>query len=108
MDKPHTYWTVEEYDRLARSFQSGVHVIRDTSHVTEGNLFTLCDSSSDSEVDDVSNDEVEVIGNTRGLTSVCPLNSLDSFHRVFSFPPDVLHDLFEGLLSFLVNLIVFI
>ena len=74
------------------------------------NLFTGLSSYSakddDDETDhsdqnsDRDNDDRDIaenrFANTRGLKTECPLNVLDSFHCVDGFPPDILHDLFEG------------
>jgi hypothetical protein len=37
--------------------------------------------------------------NTFGLRQKCPLNKLEAFHSVLAFPPDAMHDLFEGCIA---------
>ena len=34
-----------------------------------------------------------------GIKHMCPLNSLQSFHSTSGFPPDILHDVMEGVIS---------
>ena len=52
-------------------------------------------SDSDSEDDDESEDNAnDQAVNVRGIR--CPFNVLSSFHSVGGFPPDLLHDIFEG------------
>ena len=52
------------------------------------------EDSSDSETD-VEDSSIEQ-ESAYGLRMRCPLNSLSAFHAVFSFPPDMLHDILEG------------
>ena len=33
-----------------------------------------------------------------GVKHDCPLNKLSAFHSTSGFPPDLLHDLYEGIL----------
>ena len=84
-----------------------------TQAVTDDNLFTefvepgstgYCeiveDDCSDSDME-ISSDSVADIclgesDSSYGLRFRCPLNSLQSFHAVVSFPPDMLHDILEG------------
>ena len=86
-------WTVSEYDQIVNTF-------KETDH------------SSDDEVDDdlnldLSSDDSDLATekatdgdylNSRGLKSMCPLNVLSSFHCINGFPPDVLHDVMEGVI----------
>ena len=110
---PHSSWTVEQYDRITEVFTS---VSSPTELiVTQENLFneyedpiendgpgishTVC-CSSDSEDDDSDRDVAEESSfeseSGYGLRMRCPLNTLQAFHAVFSFPPDMLHDILEG------------
>lgn len=105
---PHKYWTEEEYNKIVESIEDEIeeNEIADTEEVVSGNLFTEIDvgarSDSESEGDSdssISDGDMEGGGaalNKRGINSECPLNCLQSFHSVRSFPPDVLHDIFEG------------
>ena len=67
-------------------------------------LFCESNSSDDSE-DDCDSDESfhndETFGGDDrfGLRKCCPLNELNAFHAVCGFPPDLLHDLFEGVVA---------
>ena len=56
------------------------------------------DSDSDSGSDQEQSESEPVIFNPKGIKSECPLNLLKSFHSTQSFPPDVLHDVFEGVI----------
>ena len=51
-----------------------------------------------SEADEIE-DELDETRQRYGLRKRCPFNDLQSFHAVYSFPPDVLHDLFEGMVA---------
>ena len=107
-DKAHDKWTVNEYDSIIANI--GVDQ-EETSMSVSGNEVMLAGDifppNSDfensvedeefSDSDDAADDGhgEEHIDN-RGVKSKCPLNVLQSFHCVQGFPPDLLHDLFEG------------
>ena len=57
------------------------------------------DSSNDD--DDASEEDVMEQENINkwGMKRVCPLNVLASFHSVTGFPPDLMHDLLEGVVA---------
>ena len=114
-------WSVEEYDRICASEEMDVDEVNDDDivpaiDVNVDNLFTEFESEvlgsdesaagsdfddemndgDDDEDDEVDEDEDEVVLDKRGIKSECPLNVLSSFHSVFGFPFDVMHDFFEG------------
>ena len=96
------FWTEEEYDRICDSkFETMEEEDPNLVVVQKDNLFNEFDSESDSddesdivESGEDGDDESQI--QTRGLRSRCPLNCLQSFHAVTSFPLDIMHDLFEG------------
>ena len=65
----------------------------------------LCDESFD---DGVALNQFEEVDeepvDSHGLRSRCPFNSLLTFHAVENFPPDVMHDLFEGRIGISVSI----
>ena len=76
--------------------------------VQQENLFTEFDSCSENEGDSAAESDsgeesdtetggIEIF-NARGVKSVCPFNDLASFHCVKGFPPDILHDVMEGVI----------
>ena len=93
---PHRYWTIEEYDSRAIAEPQAEELVV----VTEENLFNEIDEPGDVtavEVGATENPElVEENEDQYGLREVCPLNALQSFHAVYSLPPDSLHDILEG------------
>ena len=114
-DEPHNYWSEEEYNKIISSMASDSE--EDTTSAIEeveaGNLFTEFDEEdedkSDDERDDERDEDVDSSDensdeegednsflNKRGIKSECPFNCLESFHSTKSFPPDLLHDVFEG------------
>ena len=125
-DKAHDRWTVQEYDEVAISFNQRTEVAGSESQseyvviLDENNDDLILSSDDGSDDDDEESDEesdatdddiedddnegspedssVEII-NKWGLKSMCPLNVLQSFHCVRSFPPDLLHDWMEGVLA---------
>ena len=93
---PHRYWTIEEYDsRAIVEPQAEEFVV-----VTEENLFNEIDEPgavTDVEGAASENPEVEEENEDQyGLREVCPFNALQSFHAIYSLPPDSLHDILEG------------
>lgn len=117
-DDVHEYWTVEGYDDICDSLESNLDGVLpeavDTISINdlEQHLFDEYEEpSSEEEVDnngslDVTEDESDLdeeenLGtrNKFGLRERCVFNVLDSFHAVYSFPPDLLHDLYEGVVA---------
>ena len=114
-DGPHSYWTIDQYDEIVNSLEMEDEVEDETDVEDELNLFETRDETSDEEFDESdhdddsqrSEDEADDSGdsdegevrNRYGLRKRCPFNSLQAFHAVYGFPPDVLHDLFEGSFS---------
>ena len=90
----HAKWTVEEYDKAAmaaeRKKKAFEHEVMSSGE----------DENSDEEESDIEpvSDEDETV-ELFGVKGNCPLNSLQSFHATTGFPPDILHDLFEGVVS---------
>ena len=111
-DRPHEYWTMKQYDDICDTLEKDDEEPSIETIVSEGNLFNEGDlQESDGEEDDTSlvdSDEEEVEDseisgesdmNTFGLRKRCPLNQLAAFHAVTGLPPDVMHDLMEGVIS---------
>ena len=96
--EPHKYWTEGEYNKIVRKLEKPTEedvCIEDvTEPVDAEDLFTEADMYSLGQRDD-SDDETTPRGKW-GVKSECPFNVLASFHSVTNFPPDVLHDIFEG------------
>ena len=103
---PHANWNIIEYDRAARFVEERKKAANDLSE-------DECDDESDDESVNDSCDAMDVMDAETGdaadgveedpipielfgVKHECPLNSLKSFHCTSGFPPDVLHDLFEG------------
>ena len=114
----HDYWTSEEYDAICDSIEANLegneevgedaiaiqnleqHLFDEYDEPSSGNEES-CDNSfnvSDEE-SDVAEDEDLEDGKTYGLRERCPFNILESFHAVYGFPPDLLHDLYEGVVA---------
>ena len=103
-DSPHSYWSEDEYNKIVNRLDQEVEdeAGNEVVEVTPGNLFTEGDPNSDlNSSDDPDSSEFgsdEEIVNKRGVKAECPLNILESFHSIKCFPPDVLHDIFEGII----------
>ena len=102
-------WTVAEYDEICDSIESTldeqVFEIEDTIIDTpvldfEDHLFDEFDEPEDFDSpvsgEGLEEEEDEERKEMYGLRHRCPFNSLQAFHAVYSFPPDILHDLMEG------------
>ena len=91
----HQYWTIGQYDERAVRPAEPTEV---EVAVTEENLFDEIDEpGGNNDVIPVEPDEeTEMETQQYGLRERCPLNELRSFHAVYSFPPDSLHDILEG------------
>ena len=108
---PHPNWTIEEYDEICSNIEKREDFVEVESNTIslpidalDDHLFdeydepedlNASDSSSESEEDNADDDDDER-NKTYGLKRRCPFNVLQSFHAVYGFPPDLLHDLFEG------------
>ena len=90
----HQYWTMEEYDERAEkpAEAAAVEVV-----VTQENLFDEIDEPSSNDVVVMDTEEATEIDNQFGVRERCPFNDLASFHAIYSFPPDSLHDILEGI-----------
>ena len=105
----HEYWTPQEYDRIVQNLDTEMpQELPVSEEVQQENLFTEFDSCSENEGEseaesdsgeesDTGEIEFETI-NARGVKSACPFNDLASFHCVKGFPPDILHDVMEGVI----------
>ena len=117
-DTAHSYWTREEYDGIVDELEreedleeTESEIDEITTEELEENLFNQIDEPNDSEgseCDSVSSDaiedddeDVENDGSKSryGLREKCPFNELQAFHATYGFPPDALHDLFEGVVA---------
>ena len=128
---PHLKWSVEEYDKVARSVENkknsqaeaemsasgdeedDSNVVDPLGRNAEGNDEHRMDGEANSdgnesfeeaESDEEAESEKEVeseedITEHFGVNGMCPLNALTSFHATTGFPPDLLHNLFEGTIS---------
>ena len=107
----HKYWNVDEYDRICDKIEENAETTPeslDSVPITdlEEHLFDECEEPSDGEDVDTSTDDTDEddddttdSNETYGLRERCPFNELQSFHAVYGFPPDLLHDVFEGVIS---------
>ena len=106
--KQHCRWTKEEYDRaadIAEARMRDQNESDDSMDVGEASNMEH-DMNSDSDTSDgEDNDEVTEDDENRGPEELfgvkhkCPLNILRAFHCTSGFPPDILHDVFEGVVS---------
>ena len=89
--KQHTEWTISEYDHVSRiAEQKGL------SNICESGNLSLSDSDdNDSEGDICDDDDTEL----HGVKGRCPLNRLEAFHCTRGLPVDLMHDIFEGVVS---------
>ena len=85
---------MEEYDERAGkpAEAAAVEVV-----VTQENLFDEIDEPSSNDVVVMDTEEATEIDNQFGVRERCPFNDLASFHAIYSFPPDSLHDILEGI-----------
>ena len=121
-EKPHDCWTVEEYDQICNNFDiedndeevdiEAIDMETDLFNygVDETNILQQVTDeilTSDEDISDVENVNDETVSDTEeegdsitfGLRQKCPLNQLDAFHAVLGFPPDCMHDWFEGVIA---------
>ena len=123
----HDYWTIKDYDAICDAIEANLErnvefeedtiAIQNLEHhlfdeydeprsgEEEGSsedAFDVSDEESDvgeEEESDVGEDEDMEVGQTYGLRERCPFNILQSFHAVYGFPPDLLHDVHEGVVA---------
>ena len=96
-DTPHSRWSAYEYDQIvSRLLEEGM---------LSGNELEQSDlSSNESEIVSFDTDkenfdgDIEECNETWGVKTVCPFNVLQAFHCVNGLPPDILHDLMEGVI----------
>ena len=115
-DVEHKYWNVQEYDEICDGLEEDGEIDSTSESLPavtvaefEDHLFDEFEEpseNSDSEIDsdesiDESDEEEEEneTKKTYGLKHRCPFNVLQSFHAVYAFPPDLLHDLHEGVIA---------
>ena len=116
-EESHRYWTPAEYDRVCSDILSEESEESETyCPVSSENLFTAAVSDDDSNEESDNEEDVPAVNNSDdsefdeggdstselrsyGLRRRCPLNVLKSFHCVLGFPPDVMHDLLEGVVA---------
>ena len=94
--KYHEKWTEEEYDRAAIAAENRNPEVHDQLEMSSDS------SEDDSDIEqsgDVNDEDEDEVAEKFGVKHMCPLNSLQSFHATTGFPPDILHDLFEGVIS---------
>ena len=95
-DEAHSRWSITEYDMITETFMEETFDDCELSG-------TLGTDEDEEDVDlDLSSDDQE--GNDLeqerwGVKSKCPFNVLEPFHCVTSLPPDLMHDLFEGVVA---------
>ena len=106
------YWTKQEYDSICSRLED------EDLEEEEDLIIADDDFLYESELSDHDDDEVEYQGSVEsgegsgdsdtieeasnqkfGLKKRCPLNKLEAFHAVNSFPPDCMHDLLEGVVA---------
>lgn len=57
-------------------------------------------------------EQVALVENDKSLTNVyrlnanCPLNVLDNFHCITGLPSDIAHDIFEGVVSYVLTKVI--
>ena len=101
----HEYWTEQEYNTIVEHLEPVVLEVNPAieEEVDEDNLFTEFELDNEENANQAGTDSGEEnsdeeIIESRGVKSVCPLNVLSSFHCITSFPPDILHDVMEGVI----------
>ena len=102
--KQHSRWTKEEYDRAADIVEANQKdQCESNDSMDEDSIIDhVAESGSDnSEEDEDVSEEDDAIGTEDlfGVKHRCPLNALKAFHSTSGFPPDILHDVFEGVVS---------
>ena len=111
--RPHRKWTVSEYDKAAKAAEEELQTVTTVSMREKcANFLELDDGdnsdvmiasdNSDEESTDIDSENHNLSENDLpsryGVKHDCPLNKLSAFHSTSGFPPDLLHDLYEGIL----------
>ena len=102
----HAKWTCQEYDDIVKSINDSEANDEIVEHVeyaidleTEDDLSEDgSDATDDDETEEEDENEEEIVSENWGLKYKCPFNDLKSFHAVSGFPPDLMHDWFEGVI----------
>ena len=109
--KCHLKWTEEEYDTIAAAIEAkkaenmSLDVMDQCdsdggSSSNEMQEEEICDGDTSDEDSSEENSLYDIDAeNSYGINGMCPLNVLKSFHCTTGFPPDILHDVFEGVVS---------
>ena len=95
--EPHAKWTVDEYDRAAIAAENKKKTLEreEFEQISDSSEDESGESDAGEENDeDNCDDTIKLFG----VKHICPLNSLQAFHCTTGFPPDILHDLFEGVI----------
>ena len=116
-DEVKKYWTIAEYDAVLDTLERDV--IEDEEDedalLTEENVFLDVETDDapeenmennfeneeeeDDDDDDADDAAAGLANRAYGLRKRCPLNQLQAFHAVISFPPDCMHDWLEGVIA---------
>lgn len=112
--KPHPLWSVQEYDRIVEALEDELEVSQTAEFESSGLASSEQEEEDDSADSDDDESEADQADHSefdqgepldkRGIKSSCPLNVLESFHSVWGFPPDVMHDVFEGKVKVRLNI----
>ena len=112
--KEHDKWTIQEYDIVANMLSDeAVDVeqyfenIKDCDELNENidnddeNLLNQADDTSEygEDIPDEDLFQLQEVENKWGIRHKCPFNVLQSFHCLKSFPVDLMHDWFEGVVA---------
>ena len=109
--KVHEKWSAEEYDKAAQVLENNEGYDEsedecgdgmDIERSVDGSDGSDGDSEDDAEsADDTISDDEDEVENVElfGMKHRCPLNDLEAFHAISGFPPDLMHDLLEGVAS---------
>ena len=91
----HKRWSISEYDSIVASL--GEEGMSDIEYLYNNDGNETDDNDSDGDEDGGISDSDNEDREDWGVKSKCPLNKLSSFHSVGSMPPDLMHDLLEGI-----------
>ena len=89
----------EESDKEIEDEIDCVEIVNESGDEAEG--VEESDQEIDDEIDcvEIENESDDASNDKFGLRKRCPLNKLEAFHAVNSFPPDCMHDLLEGFVA---------
>ena len=94
--KQHEKWSKEEFDRAAIQAENKNKVRGlDRGYYQDNSSSEEVDTSEDESDIQSEEEDTEIFG----VKHKCPLNDLQAFHCTSGFPPDILHDIFEGVVS---------